>query len=157
MCSLKSCCFWKVLFLFEENVVLKNVMWCNHQVITHARTHARTHVCWFLWFMGTLHRRNGFYCTNHIFYRPTTTLHLPLTGNFVHFYFLKKTHSVWFISLLNYGDTEIVLLKSPSPCNTYAIPYNYTNLCPHKPHKHAQTHARTYTHTHTHTHTGLTP
>ncbi len=32
------------------------------------------------------------YCTNCIFYRPTTTLHLnlALTGNFVHFYFLKK-------------------------------------------------------------------
>ncbi len=28
------------------------------------------------------------YCTNHIFYRPRPTL--PLTGNLLHFYFLKK-------------------------------------------------------------------
>ncbi len=26
---------------------------------THAHTH--THTCWFLWFTGTFHRRNGFY------------------------------------------------------------------------------------------------
>ncbi len=52
-------------------------------------------------------------CTNRIFYCSSTTLHrnLPLTGNFVHFAFLKKTHSVWFISHLNYGDTEIVLIN----------------------------------------------
>ncbi len=84
------------------------------------------------------------YCTNRTFYRPTTTVHLnlPLTGNFVHFYFLKKTPSVWFICLLNYGDAENVL-------------YTNTNLCPHKPHKHAHTHrdANTHTHTETHTHT----
>ncbi len=33
---------------------------------THTHTHNHTpphtpHTCWFLWFMGTLHRRNGFY------------------------------------------------------------------------------------------------
>ncbi len=26
----------------------------------HTHTHAHTHSCWFLWFTGTLHRRNGF-------------------------------------------------------------------------------------------------
>ncbi len=31
-----------------------------------------------------------------------------------------------------------------------SYPCHYTNLCPHKPHKHAPTH---HTHTHTHTHT----
>ncbi len=60
--------------------------------------------------MGTLYRRNGFYTVQTIF---SIALHLklPLTGNFVHFHFLKKSHSVWFISLLNYGDTENVLIN----------------------------------------------
>jgi len=31
-----------------------------------------------------------------------------------------------------------------------SYPCHYTNLCPHKPHKHAQTHTHTRTHTHTH-------
>ncbi len=51
---------------------------------THARTHAHTHTCWFLWFTGTLHRRNGFlYCTSCMCYCPTPTLHLnlALTGD----------------------------------------------------------------------------
>ncbi len=45
------------------------------------------------------------YCTNRILYCPTPTLHLtlPLTGNFVHFYFLKKKKKK-IISLLKYGD-----------------------------------------------------
>ncbi len=57
-------------------------------------------------------------------YCPTPTLHLtlPLTGNFLHFYFFKKNiYSVWFISLLKYGDMGKCPHKSPSPCNTYVI------------------------------------
>ncbi len=88
---------------------------------THTHTHTHTKTCWFLWLTGTFHRRNGFYTVQTVF-SIALHLNLPLTRNIVHFYFLKKTHSVWFISLLNYGDTEIVLHKSPAPCNSYAIP-----------------------------------
>ncbi len=33
-----------------------------------------------------------------------------------------------------------------------SYPCYYTNLCPHKPHKHAHTYTHTHTHTNTHTH-----
>ncbi len=33
-----------------------------------------------------------------------------------------------------------------------SYPCHYTNLCPHKPHKHAHTHTLIHTQTHTHTH-----
>ncbi len=62
---------------------------------THTHTHTHTH-CWFLWFTGTLHRRNGFYCTSCMCYCPTPTLHLnlALTGDGAFLFSLKKTHSV---------------------------------------------------------------
>ncbi len=43
--------------------------------------------------------------TKHFFYRPTQNLHLnpALTGHFLHFYFLKKTHSVRFKLLYPWG------------------------------------------------------
>ncbi len=41
---------------------------------THALTH--THTCWFLWFTGTLHRRNGFYTVQAV---CAIALHLPYT------------------------------------------------------------------------------
>ncbi len=59
---------------------------------------------------------------------------------------LKKTHSVWFISILNYGDTENVLINHLLLVIPMLYPCHYTNLCPHKPHKHAQTHTHTHTH-----------
>ncbi len=45
-------------------------------------------------------------------YCPTPTLHLnlALTGDGAFIFSLKKTNSVWFISVLNYGDTENVLV-----------------------------------------------
>ncbi len=61
--------------------------------------------------------------------------------------FPQKTHSVWFISILNYGDTENVLINHLLLVIPMSYPCHYTNLCPHKPHKHA--------HTHTHTHTRI--
>ncbi len=69
--------------------------------------------------------------------------------------------SVWFISVLNYGDTENVLINHLLLVIPMSYPCHYTNLCPHKPHKHAHTHTHTHTHTcasthaqaHTHTHT----
>ncbi len=92
-------------------------------------------------------------------YYPTPTLHLnlALTGDGAFLFSLKKTHSVWFISVLNYGDTENVLINHLLLVIAVSYPCYYTNLCPHKPHKHAHTHTHTphtpHTHTHTHTHT----
>ncbi len=76
------------------------------------------------------------------FRSPTTALNLnlPLTGNFMHYYFLKiKTHSVWFISLFNSGETEHVFINHLLLVIPVSYPCHYTNLCPHKPHKHAHT------------------
>ncbi len=88
-------------------------------------------------------------------YCPTPTLHLnlALTGDGAFLFSLKKTHSVWFISILNYGDTENVLINHLLLVIPMSYPCHYTNLCPHKPHKHAHTHTLIHTHTHTHTQT----
>jgi len=82
-------------------------------------------------------------------YCPTPTLHLnlALTGDGAFIFSLKKTHSVWFISVLNYGDTENVLINHLLLVIPMSYPCHYTNLCPHKPHKHAHTHTHTHTHT----------
>ncbi len=65
----------------------------------------------------------------------------------MHFYFPpQKTHSVWFISVLNYGDTENVLINHLLLVIPMSYSCHYTNLCPHKPHKHAHTHTHTHTH-----------
>ncbi len=86
-------------------------------------------------------------------YCPTPTLHLnlALTGDGAFLFSLKKTHSVWFISVLNYGDTENVLINHLLLVIPMSYPCHYTNLCPHKPHKHAHTHTHTHTHTHART------
>ncbi len=91
-------------------------------------------------------------------YRPTPTLHLnlALTGNFLHFYFLKKTHSVWFISVLKSADMGQCPHKSPCPCNTYVIPMSlYKFMSSFVTKRHGHTHTHTHTHKHTHTHTPL--
>ncbi len=87
-------------------------------------------------------------------YCPTPTLHLnlSLTWDGAFLFSPQKTHTVWFISILNYGDTENVLINHLLLVIPMSYPCHYTNLCPHKPHKHAQTHT-THTHSHTHTHT----
>ncbi len=89
-------------------------------------------------------------------YCPTPTLHLnlALTGDGAFLFSLKKTHSVWFISVLNYGDTENVLINHLLLVIPMSYPCHYTNLCPHKPHHTPHTHTP---HTHTHTHTHTTP
>ncbi len=83
-------------------------------------------------------------------YCPTPTLHLnlALTGDGAFLFSLKKTHSVWFISVLKSEDMGKYPHKSPSPCNTGQIQM-YFLIC------HKSTHARTHTHTHslTHSHT----
>ncbi len=88
-------------------------------------------------------------------YCPTPTLHLnlALTGDSAFQLSLKKTHSVWFISVLNYGDTENVLINHLLLVIPMLYPCHYTNLWPHKPHKHAPPPPPPpHTHTHTHTH-----
>ncbi len=83
-------------------------------------------------------------------YCPTPTLHLnlALTGDCAFLLSPQKTHNVWFISILNYGDTENVLINHLLLVIPMSYPCHYTNLCPHKPHKHAHTHTHTHTHTH---------
>ncbi len=73
-----------------------------------------THVWWSAILVGTLHRRNGFYTVQTVF-SIALHLNLPLTGNFVHFYFLKKTHSVWFISFCTHGDLNLGPHHDTSP------------------------------------------
>ncbi len=81
-------------------------------------------------------------------YCPTPTLHLnlALTGDGAFQLSPQKTHTVWFISILNYGDTENVLINHLLLVIPMSYPCHYTNLCPHKPHKHAHTHTRARTH-----------
>ncbi len=58
----------------------------------------------------------------------------------------KKTHSVWFISLLKNGDMGQCPHKSLSPCNTYVIPMSLYKFM-------SSFVTKTRMHTHTHTHT----
>ncbi len=83
-------------------------------------------------------------------YCPTPTLHLnlALTGDGAFLLSPQKTHTVWFISILNYGDTENVLINHLLLVIPMSYPCHYTNLCPHKPHKHAPPPPHTHTHTH---------
>ncbi len=78
-------------------------------------------------------------------YCPTPTLHLnlALTGDCAFLLSPKKPHSVWFISVLNYGDIGSVLIKHLQIVIPLSYPCHYTNLCPHKPHKPAHTHTHT--------------
>ncbi len=109
------------------------------------QTHTHTHTCWFLWFTGTLHRRNGFYTVQAVC-AIALHLNLALTGDCAFQLSPQKTYSVWFISVLNYGDTENVLINHFLLVIPMSYPCHYTNLCPHKPHKHAHTHTHTHTH-----------
>ncbi len=94
--------------------------------------------------MGTLHRRNGFYTVQTVC-AIALHLNLALTWDGAFLFSLKKTHSVWFISVLNYGDTENVLINHLLLVIPMLYPCHYTNLCPHKPHKHVPPHTHTHT------------
>jgi len=70
-------------------------------VAAHTHTHTHTHsVSVFSWFMGTFHRHNDFYTAQSVFspLTPALLLNLPITQNFLHFYFFIKHHLIWFIS-----------------------------------------------------------
>ncbi len=137
---------WKIIFWKPQRIMgWDNVSSLNCSPLslslththTHTHTHARTHACththtpWFSRLMGTL-QHNGFYSVQTIFsIALQQPLNLPITGNFVHFYFIKKTNSVWFRSLLNYGDTEIVPINHLLLVISMSYPCYYTNLCPY--------------------------
>ncbi len=82
-------------------------------------------------------------------YCPTPTLHLnlALTGDGAFLFSPQKTHSVWFISVLNYGDTENVLINHVLLVRPMSYPCHYTTLCPHKPHTHTIYIYNLHTHT----------
>ncbi len=64
---------WYVLLLYYGCIFFCVLI--NHiNTRTHTRTH--THRCWFLWFTGTFHRRNGFYTVQAV---CAIALHLPYT------------------------------------------------------------------------------
>ncbi len=114
---------------------------CPHKPHKHAHTHTHTHTRWFLWFTGTFHMRNGFYTVQAV---CAIALHLhlnlALTGDGAFLLPPQQTYSAWFISILNYGDTENVFINHFLLVIPMSYPCHYTNLCPHKPHKHAHTH-----------------
>ncbi len=84
-------------------------------------------------------------------YCPTPTLHLnlALTGDGAFLFSLKKTHSVWFISVLKYGDTENVLINHLLLVIPMSYPCHYT-ICVLINHINMPRHTHTHTHTHTH-------
>ncbi len=117
----------------------------QHTVHTHTHTHTHTDVG----FYG-LHRLSigviVSYCKHCMYYCPTPTLlhlNLALTWDCAFLLPPQKTHSVWFISILNYGDTENVLINHILLVIPMSYPCHYTNLCPHKPHKYAHTDTHT--------------
>ncbi len=79
-------------------------------------------------------------------YCPTPTLHLNLALTWDCAFLLspQKTHSVWFISVLNYGDTENVLINHLLLVIS-VIPCLYTHLCPHKQHNRRAANKETHT------------
>ncbi len=66
--------------------------------------------------------------------------------------FPQKNSLCMIYKRFNYGDTENVLINHLLLVIPMSYPCHYTNLCPHKPHKHAHTHTHTHTLTHTYEH-----
>ncbi len=147
-CSLKQsliqACGWT--FLINNNLIN---FWLHSSVcnITHTHTHTHTHV--------------GFYGLRGLFIGVMVFILYKLYVLLPYTYptpklsphrrrcistFPQKTYSVWFISILNYGDTENVLINHLLLVIPMLYLCHYTNLCPHKPHKHAHTHTHTHTH-----------
>jgi len=91
---------------------------------THTHRHTHTHTCWFLWFTGTLHRRNVFILYKlyvllpYTYPTPKLSPHrrrcistFPQNNSLCMIY---KRFKLW-------GHWKCPH-KSPSPCNTYVIP-----------------------------------
>ncbi len=123
------------LIFVSVSIQNKKTTW-NLSIYTHY-----THTRLFLWKVGTLHRRNGFYTVLTVC-AIVLHLNLPLTGDCAFQLSPKKPHSVWFISVLKSGDMGQCPEKSPSPCNTchtLVIIHIYVLIC----HKNARTHTHT--------------
>ncbi len=125
------------------------------KVSTNTHTHTHTHTCWFVWFTGTLHRRNGFYTVKLYVLLPYT---YPTPKLSPHRRRCISTPpcllSVLFISVLKSGDMEQCPEKSHSPCNTYhtcVIIQICVLICHTHTHAHTHTHSQTRTLTHTYT------
>ncbi len=61
----------RLLLLAERYVITIEV-----RANIHTHTHTHTHTCWFVWFTGTLHRRNCFYAVQTVF---AIAVHHPYT------------------------------------------------------------------------------
>ncbi len=107
-------------------------------------THTHTHMLVFMVY-GDFHRRNGFYTVQTVC-AIALHLNLALTGDGA-FILSPKKHSVWFISILNYGDTENVLINHL----LLVMPMSYHVIIQICVLNHINAHTHTHT-THTHTH-----
>ncbi len=93
---------------------------------THSHTHTHTHTCWFLWFTGTFHRRNGFYTVQAVQYvllpytYPTPKLS-PHRRRCISIFPQKNSLCMIYKRFKLWGHWKCPH-KSPSPCNTYVIP-----------------------------------
>ncbi len=86
--NMKELCLIKQVYVHQTTHThthtdqhVTHILWCIHVhtsvgVLQHTHTHTHTHTCWFLWFMGTLHRRNGFYTEQSV---CAIALNLPYT------------------------------------------------------------------------------
>ncbi len=105
---MKSCLklqFYQASYLTKLfNLLINNIMNTLNNIWIQTHTHVA--------FYGLLGLSIG-YCTNSMCYCPTPTLHLnlALTADGAFLLSPQNTHSVWFISVLNYGDTENVLIN----------------------------------------------
>ncbi len=151
---MSSCCCYLITEITLQQNILEQISNINQNFwevaqftySQHTHTHTHTHIV-FLWFTGTLHRCNGFILYKLYVLLPYTYPTPKLSPH------RRQFKSVWFISVLNYGDTENVFINLLLFVIPVSYPCHYTNLCPHKPHKHAHT-----THPHTqHTHNTPTP
>ncbi len=97
-----------------------------------------THTRWFLWFMGTLHRCNGFYTEQTVF---SITYFYFLTITITHTHALTHTHSHARTRTLTHTHTHAL---------TDALSHSHTHT---HTHTHTQTLSLSHSHTHTHTHT----
>ncbi len=91
-----SCCRTTSVTSYNTHTTLSLSHTHTHTTLSLSLSHTHTHTSLSL---SLTH-------TKHFFYRPTQNLHLnpALTGNFLHFYFLKKTHSVRFKLLYPWGS-----------------------------------------------------
>ncbi len=128
----------------NESKLIECYLRNNIQVYTYSHTYnTHTHHLVFMIYSAMpLHRRNVFilYKLYVLFDSYPSPKLSPHRRRCIYTFPKKYTHSVWFISVLNYRYTENVLINHLLLVIPMSYPCHYTNLCPHKPHKHAHTH-----------------